>query len=195
MERIAQLLRKMSDATEADKNLFVSLHEYMSLKKGAKLIKNGQVESYLYYISDGVLRSYLNKEKNDDVKEITISLVFPDRFYSAYDSFISQTPCEFTTECVTDVELYRISYDNLQSIYDKTDFGQKVEKLATEQLYLTKSKREKSLLSDSVDERYLYLLNKHPQKIHQVPLKYIASYIGVTPQALSKIRKRIFKEN
>ncbi len=58
-------------------------------------------------------------------------------------------------------------------------------------MYLIKSKRELSLLSKTAEERYLNLFSDRPQLIKHVPLKYIASYIGVTPQALSRIRKRI----
>jgi len=58
-------------------------------------------------------------------------------------------------------------------------------------MYLRKSKRELSLLSQTAEERYLSLFSDRPKLLKQIPLKYIASYIGVTPQALSRIRKRI----
>lgn len=194
MEIIAQLLRKMSDATDEDIDLFLSLHQVASYHKGDLLLETGQIEGYLYFVNSGILRCFIAKEKKEDVKEITFNLVFPGWFYSAYDSFITQTPCKYTVECVTEVEIYRINYESLQYIYKHTGFGEKVGRLAVEQLYLNKSKREMSLLSDSVDERYQYLLENYPNYILDVPLKYIASYIGVTPQALSKIRRRIFKQ-
>jgi CRP-like cAMP-binding protein len=194
MERIAQLLRNMSDARDEDIDLFLSLHEVASYNKGDYLLKAGQVERYLYFIKSGILRCFIVKEKKEDIKEITVNLVFPNWFFSAYDSFITQTPCKYTVECITDVEIYRISFDNLQFIYKNTGFGEKVGRVAVEQLFLSRFKREMSLLLDSVDERYKNLLENYPNHIQEVPLKYIASYIGVTPQALSKIRKRIFKQ-
>ena len=62
---------------------------------------------------------------------------------------------------------------------------------ASEELFLKKSKRELSLLRDSAEERYLNLFEERPELLREIPLKYIASYIGVTPQALSRIRRRI----
>ena len=129
------------------------------------------------------------------MKEITFSLVFSGWFFSAYDSFITQNPVRYMVECLSDVEIYRISYASIQSIYRKSDFGNEVGRHAAELLYINKTKREISLLSESPDERYQYLLDHYPKEIMDVPLKYIASYIGVTPQALSKIRKRVFKPN
>jgi DNA-binding MarR family transcriptional regulator len=64
-------------------------------------------------------------------------------------------------------------------------------RLAAESLFLEKSKRELSLLTNTPEQRYLNLFTEHPELIRKIPLKYIASYIGVTPQALSRIRKRI----
>lgn len=195
MERIAQLLRKMSDAVEDEIQEYLSLHEAVSYKKGDILLEKGQIEEYLYFIESGIIRCFIAKEKKDDVKEITFSLVFSGWFFSAYDSFITQNPVRYTVECLSDVEIYRISYASIQSIYRKSDFGNEVGRHAAELLYINKTKREISLLSESPDERYQYLLDHYPKEIMDVPLKYIASYIGVTLQALSKIRKRIFKRN
>lgn len=63
--------------------------------------------------------------------------------------------------------------------------------MSSERLFLIKSKREQSLLNESAETRYLNLFTQRPKLIKEIPLKYIASYIGVTPQALSRIRKRI----
>jgi CRP-like cAMP-binding protein len=193
MEVISQLLRKISDATEADIDLFVSLHEVVTYQKGDVLLNAGQVEGFLYFVNQGILRCFITKEKNEDVKEITFNLVFPGWFYGAFDSFITQSPCKYTVQCVTDVEIYRINFSNLQFVFKNTQYGEQIGRLAVEQLYLNKTKREMSLLSDSVDDRYKFLVNNYPNHIMDVPLKYVASYIGVTPQALSKIRKRIYK--
>ena len=72
-----------------------------------------------------------------------------------------------------------------------TGIGNQIGRLACEELFLKKSKRELSLLNDTATKRYLNLMEEQPLLFQQVPLKYIASYIGITPQALSRIRKRI----
>ncbi len=194
MDKIAELLKKMAGVSDKDIELFIFLHEHLTLKKHDFLLTEGQVENYLYFIKDGLIRCFTTKEHQNTFKEFTFNLVFPGWFFSSYESFIMRQPCTYSTECLTDVEVYRISYTNLQRVYKETKAGEMIGRLAAEQLYINKSKREISLLTYSVDERYKYLLKTYPNHLHDIPLKYIASYIGVTPQALSKVRKRVFKE-
>lgn len=79
----------------------------------------------------------------------------------------------------------------MQIIYNATEIGNKVGRQASEDLFLKKSKRELSLLNETAEQRYLNLFIEQPKLVEEIPLKYIASYIGITPQALSRIRKRI----
>ncbi|GLB51233.1 hypothetical protein NBRC110019_02720 [Neptunitalea chrysea] len=73
----------------------------------------------------------------------------------------------------------------------QTPIGNLIGRLIAENLFIIKSKREISFLKETAEKRYLNLFNERPNVIKEIPLKYIASYIGITPQALSRIRKRI----
>ncbi|WP_313859941.1 Crp/Fnr family transcriptional regulator [Allomuricauda sp. NBRC 101325] len=157
------------------------------LQKKSKLIHLGQVENHLSFIETGIIRLYVPKK--DD--ELTFGFVFNGAFVSAYDSFITQTPSEYVVETITDTILWRISHKDLQEVYSSTKIGNLIGRKASEELYLKKSKRELTLLSHTAEERYLKLFEERPELIRKIPLKYIASYIGITPQALSRIRKRI----
>ena len=87
--------------------------------------------------------------------------------------------------------MWRISVKDLQEVYKETENGNLIGRRMAENMFLIKSKREISLLNKTAEERYLDLFSERPKLLKQIPLKYIASYIGVTPQALSRIRKRI----
>ena len=87
--------------------------------------------------------------------------------------------------------MYSISYQDLQEVYETTQIGNLIGRLTAERLFYIKSKREQSLLNETPEQRYLNLFKERPELIHVIPLKYVSSYIGVTPQALSRIRKRI----
>ncbi len=87
--------------------------------------------------------------------------------------------------------LWSITHADLQVIYRDTDCGQIIGRKTAESLFLLKVKREQSLLNESAEERYLKLFTEQPQLIKEIPLKFLASYIGITPQALSRIRRRI----
>jgi CRP-like cAMP-binding protein len=104
---------------------------------------------------------------------------------------LTQEPSTNQLETLTDTILWSVSYNDLEIIYDKTEIGNTIGRLASEDLFMKKSKRELSLLIQSAQERYLNLFTEQPELLQFIPLKHIASYIGVTPQALSRIRKRI----
>ena len=146
-----------------------------------------QTEKYLSFIERGSVRFYIPKLEH----ELTFGFCFDNQFVSAYDSFLRQIPSNYQIETLSETILWRISYKDLQDVYVQSEIGNTIGRLAAESLFLIKSEREYSLLNLTAEERYLSLFEKRPNLIKEIPLKYIASYIGITPQALSRIRKRI----
>lgn len=173
--------------TEQDWNLFRAKLLQREFPKKHILLKKGQVENNLSFVETGIIRYYIPKIEND----LTFAFVFNGYFASAYDSFLTRKPLTYQVETLTKTTLWQISHADLQTIYNETEIGNKIGRAAAENLFLIKLKRELSLLNETAEQRYLNLLKEQPQLIQYIPLKYIASYIGVTPQALSRIRKRI----
>jgi CRP-like cAMP-binding protein len=155
-------------------------------KKGI-LTKQGETENYLSFIESGIVRLYIPDEEN----ELTFNFCFNKEFTCAYDSFLTQTPSEYELQALTKTVLWQVSYNNLQNIYTQTKVGDYLGRFASEKLFLAKSKRELSLLKYNAKERYLRLFSEQPEILKFIPLKYIASYIGITPQGLSRIRRQI----
>lgn len=145
------------------------------------------MENYVNFIDTGIIRYFVLEGE----KDITFEIAFQESFATAYDSFLTRTPARYDAEALTDVALWSIHYDDLQAIYGDTVTGDRFGRLAAEELYIRKNKRQLSLLKDEAEQRYLNLVQDHPHLIQHVPLKYLASYIGITPQALSRIRRRI----
>ncbi|MCU4173820.1 Crp/Fnr family transcriptional regulator [Carboxylicivirga sp. N1Y90] len=188
MEEIRQFIASITPMNDDDWQLFSSKLEMVNVKKKIVLLKAGEIENYLSFITKGAARVHIPLEEND----VTFGFLFENEFVSAYDSFLTRQPSEYQTETITDTTLWRISYQDLQDVYQNTDSGNAIGRRMNENMYLLKSKRELSLLSKSAEERYLDLFTERPELIKQIPLKHIASYIGVTPQALSRIRRRIY---
>lgn len=155
--------------------------------KGAKLIELGETEEYLSFIEKGIIRSYIP----DEERGLTFEFYFDKEFTCAYDSFLTRQPTDYEQETLAKTIVWSISYSCLQKVYAQTSTGNFWGRYAAEKLFLQKSKREISLLTNTAKERYLELLSNQSDIIKHVPLKYIASYIGITPQALSRIRKKI----
>ncbi|WP_299626179.1 Crp/Fnr family transcriptional regulator [uncultured Tenacibaculum sp.] len=187
MEEVKKFITDIYPMNSSDWNFFSSKLQKEKLTKNTVLTKKGRVENYLSFISKGIVRLYIPQEEND----LTFGFVFENEFVTAYDSFITQLPSNYQIETLTPTALWKISYKDLHEVYEKTESGNFIGRTMAENMFLIKSKREISLLNETAEERYLNLFQERPNLIKQIPLKYIASYIGVTPQALSRIRKRI----
>jgi CRP-like cAMP-binding protein len=174
---------------EKDWRLFSSFLEKREFAKKSSILSVSETENYISFIEKGKVRLFIPKE--DEEKDITFGFCFQGEFVSAYDSFLTQSPSLYQLETLSDTTLWSISYQNLQEVYRSTLIGNTMGRFITERLFLLKSKREQSLLNESSEQRYLNLFKDRPHLFKEIPLKYIASYIGETPQALSRIRRRI----
>ncbi|MDX1278479.1 Crp/Fnr family transcriptional regulator [Oceanihabitans sediminis] len=189
MINIREYIEETIPLSEEDWELFSSKLIRRKFQKRENLVALGEVENYISFIEYGVARFLIPKEEKD--KEIIFGFCFEKEFISAYDSFLTRKPSLYQIEALTDLSMWSISYEDLQEVYAKSFIGNVIGRLSSERLFLIKSKREQSLLNETAEERYLKLFTERPHLIKEIPLKYIASYIGVTPQALSRIRKRI----
>ncbi|WP_438711426.1 Crp/Fnr family transcriptional regulator [Aquimarina muelleri] len=187
MHEIRKFIDTISPMNNSDWDFFSSKLQEVKFKKNTTLLQIGKVENYLSFISKGIIRLYIPRVESD----LTFGFLFDNEFVTAYDSLLTQSPSEYQIETLTETILWKISNKDLQEVYEKTNNGNIIGRKMAENMFLIKSKRELSLLSRTAEERYLDLFSDRPNLLQQIPLKYIASYIGVTPQALSRIRKRI----
>ncbi len=187
MEEVRRFIKNIIPMSPADWSLFSSKLKATQCPKKTLLLKKGEVEDHLSFIKEGTVRLYIPKTEQD----LTFGFVFENEFFTAYDSFLTREPVSYQIETLTDVALWRISYQELQEVYEQTATGNIIGRKMAEDMFLRKANRELSLLNKTAEERYLELFSQRPRLLQEVPLKYIASYIGITPQALSRIRNRI----
>lgn len=189
MEKIRQYFEHVIRSKICDEEwaFFASKLSRQEFPKNHIVLKTGQIEDYLSFIETGIVRYYIPKLEND----LTFTFAFDNSFVSGYDFFLTRKPSTYHIQTLTKTALWRLKYNDLQAIYNQTKIGNLIGRQASEDLFLKKSKRELSLLNETAEERYRNLFTEQPHLLQHIPLKYIASYIGVTPQALSRIRKRI----
>lgn len=155
--------------------------------KNEIITRKGETEYYLSFVEVGIVRFYTPDAEN----ELTFNFSFNKEFTCAYDSFLTQTPSEYALQALTDTVVWQISFEDLHKVYTQTKVGNYLGRFAAEKLFLAKSKRELSLLKYNAKERYLRLFKEQTEILKSIPLKYVASYIGITPQGLSRIRRQI----
>ena len=189
MQQIKSYLDQIASISSSDWDFFTSKLQKRIIPKKSVFLKINEIENQISFITSGVVRLFIPKE--DLEKEITFGFSFKNQFVSAYDSFLTQTPSAYQLQALSETTLLSISHSDLQLVYSTTQTGNLVGRLTAERLFLIKSKREQNLLNLTAEERYLRLFKERPELLNVIPLKYISSYIGVTAQALSRIRKRL----
>jgi CRP/FNR family transcriptional regulator, anaerobic regulatory protein len=175
-----------------DVRLIMSLFKPISVAKNNVLINKGEVSNLAYFVNSGYLRYYKNLETGE---EQTIHLFSPEEFAASFNSFVNKTKSEEILHSVTDAELLTISWNDLEKLYTSGMKWQIFGRKLMEKFLLEKEKRIINQISLTAQERYNNLLETNPELIQNVPIQYIASFIGIKPESLSRIRRQIFLTN
>ena len=148
------------------------------------LVEDGKTCKKLYYIMQGAVRSYYLK----DGKEIVIWLALEDDIITAFNSFISQTKSNEYLELIEDSVLTEISHENLNGLISKYHSVCRLYGMLLQEAFMDLSNQYQDIHFSTSLRKYENLLSKHPEIINRIPLGYIASYLGVTQESLSRIR-------
>ncbi|WP_460763993.1 Crp/Fnr family transcriptional regulator [Niabella terrae] len=182
-------MRRLVPLTEEETAYFISLMEYRSLKKFDKLVRYGEVCQHVCYISKGLIR-YAHES---DGKEYTHRFFKENEWVGNYVSFLDRTPSAYFLEALEDTDLLQVSYEKVQKAYDKFKVFERFGRRMAETLFTDLVQRTTDAARKSPELRYIELEHRDPELLARVPLKYIASMLGIEPGSLSRIRKRIQK--
>lgn len=156
------------------------------VKKNTYLLRQGDTCKDLVFVQKGCLRLYYLK---DDI-EVSVWFAFPQSSAIEIYSFISENPSNYFLQAIEDSEVLYLSKTALNKLYQSQPKMQEMMRNFWEDVILNLINRFTALQTDSAEKRYLDLLNK-PAYLETIPQKYLASFIGVTPTSLSRIRKQI----
>ncbi|WP_343672912.1 Crp/Fnr family transcriptional regulator [Chitinophaga sp.] len=158
--------------------------------KNRILEEEGKVPVYLYYIVSGYLRLFHYNENGD---EVTTHINCPPGFFTSYFNFIHQTRSDENVECVTDCELLRITKEDLDHLTAESEVMKDFSIRVFQQSITYNENRSKELATLTAEQRYVNLINHYPGILHNVPVQYIASFLGMKAESLSRIRKKLAK--
>ena len=179
----------MTGFSNAEMEVVLSRFEEKKVKKKTNLLMSGKVAKEVYFIVNGCIRLFYEKDGND----ISAYFFTENMFAGAYDSFTTLQKSRHAIETIEDCHLLSISYENLQLLYQElpkmNDFVRKV----LEERFYSLHQLFTSQILDSPEERYLNLLKESPDLLQRIPQHQIATFLGITPVSLSRIRNRISK--
>lgn len=160
--------------------------EPVTYKRNDYITRVGEIEKYYYLTEEGIIRFWTIQ--ND--KNVTLDFVFANEFAASYESLVLQQPSRINLQAITSVKAIRIPRDKFEEIISQSMILTKIKVSVLEKFLFHKFQREFQLLCDNPEERYLELTRKHPELLNAIPLKHLASYLGVTPETVSRIRNR-----
>lgn len=169
---------------------FEDIVNFREFKKGDVIMKPGIVCNHVSFVNYGLLRSYYLI----DGKEFIISFVAENCYFSDYESFLSRMPSRMYADVLEDTEVVEINYENLQTLYHKHPECERAGRFVAEGLFMLLSDRNASLLLQTPEQRYQHFLDNCSHLLNRVPQYMIAAYLGITPEALSRIRARMSKQ-
>lgn len=163
--------------------LSVSVEKHVA--KNAFLVSEGKVDQNIYYIKTGAVRVLLQTE----FEELTIRFGYEDSFITALTSFIKGTPSEFYVQAIRATTVCVIPKAQFQELIAKDARYMMLYNAILEGLVVQQLEREIDLLTPSPSERLQRVMQRSPKVFQEIPSKYIASYLRMTPETLSRIRK------
>ena len=187
MDAIRAYFDRLYPLQDAEWEAMEACFRWVSFTKGEMILAEGKTCDFIGFIREGIIRFYHLKEGTDKVT----AFWFAGDFLSDYRSFVSGMPSSHFIEALTDGAYWRLDKQALNRLYDQYPAIERLGRLMAERLYLVVTQRLDTLLHDTPEERYRSLLNRNSRLLQEIPQFMIASYLGVSAETLSRIRKRI----
>ncbi len=171
-----------------EKEYFVSLLHYKKLKKGEMLLKYGEICKNNYFVISGCLRNYTIDEYGH---EHILAFAPTDWWTSDLYSYLTASPSENIIDALVPTEIFEIRKEDMEKVFVRIPKFERFFRILFQNAIVNHLHRIKQIMSIPAEERYQYFIKRYPNIFNEIPLKYIASYLGISPEFLSKIRNKI----
>ncbi|HUL44094.1 MAG TPA: Crp/Fnr family transcriptional regulator [Bacteroidota bacterium] len=190
-ERLRKHILKRVDLTDKEFRACSGFFTSRSLRKRQFLLREGEVCKHLTFVTSGCLREFTVDHKGE---EHVLQFAIEDWWISDLSSFLTGTASTHTIEALQDSDVLMIEKDAREEMLGKVPRMERFFRLLLESNYVATHRRINDALSASAEQRYLAFIKTYPALFEQIPQHHIASYLGITPQSLSRIRKELSRK-
>jgi len=187
-EHLINLILKKIKLTGRDTELCKQYFEAVLFPKNRIIEEEGKIPRYLYFVVSGFMRLFHYNEQGD---EITTHINCPPGFITSYSNFVNQEKSAENLECITECELLRITKKDVDLLTQESTALKDFSISVFQQSIVYNENRSKELATLTAEQRYKKLIENFPSIIHNVPVQYIASFLGIKPESLSRIRRQM----
>lgn len=186
-DKLIRIVKQIAPIDSDEEKIFLNVFSPKVMKKGDFFLKEGEVNNKLGFVAEGLVRYFVYK----DNEESTLEFSKEGEFIAEYQSFLTQTESIQCIQAIEDTTLLVTDFEGLQTIYNKIKNGNLIGRIVIEYRFGHLMRQLLSIYMHTAEERYLQFLKTFPDLVQRIPQYYIASYVGVKPESLSRIRKRL----
>jgi CRP-like cAMP-binding protein len=186
-DQLKKYCKRFVNLTDDELQFIDKYFEPKTLNRKDFLLREGKVCNFIAFICSGTIRHFHIK----DGEEKTCDISFENTFITDFPGFIYQLPSTYYFQAMHNTEILIIKKEDLHTLYAECPKYETIGRMMAELVAQRATEIAKSLSSDKPEERYLKLLKQHPDLLQRVQQKYIANFLGISPESLSRIRKRI----
>jgi len=184
---LERVLLRLDPRPAPDFAEFASLFHNRVLEKGEFFARAGSECESVALAHSGIARLFYVR---GDGKEFNKGFVSAPDFMAVLDALIVGEPSRLSIQALTPMQLLVAPYSRLAAFFERDIYWQRIHRRIVEQLYVKKVRREASLLMDTAEQRHRAFLEEHPQVSEAVPDYHVAAYLGITPEALSRLKRQ-----
>ncbi|MCX6316741.1 MAG: Crp/Fnr family transcriptional regulator [Bacteroidetes bacterium] len=189
---LIQFFQQTLPLTEEKAMQIAAAFQPVSLQKGTYFVKKGQVSNRYLFLETGCMRAYAMDTSGT---EVTTELYLPQQVVFEVASFFKKVPAAENYQALEDCTGQYITFDDLQTLFHAVPEFRELGRMILVNGFIAFKQRTLALISDTAEQRYEQLLATRPALLQHVPLKYIASYLGITDTSLSRIRKEMAQKH
>ena len=186
MNQLIFNIQRTFKATEEELSALKSAMKEEQLNRNGVFLKSGEVCKRLAFISEGSMRLFYDSPD----KEVCNDFFFENSMVGSLSSFLSQTPSLVNIAAIENCKFYVLRRDDVMDLISKHELLKKMADIIVQEQLLRAEKRESALLRVNPEERFKNLMEEHPKIFKRIPLRYVASYLGITPETLSRYRTK-----
>jgi CRP/FNR family transcriptional regulator, anaerobic regulatory protein len=176
--------------SQNDEEAFIRILEIKKYSKKEFILQEGQVCDKIFFINSGCARDFFNIEGEEKI----VQFFFGDSWFTDYGSFLTGQPTIENLQSIEPCEVVQFKKSDLYNLYVTHPVFERVGRVMAENAFMGLMSLTTMRNNQEPEERYLSLLKKRPELVERIPQHFIASYLGIQPQSLSRIRKRIFEK-
>ena len=185
-EELKKIISEVTAIPPLEWPVFASKLKIRTFEKDEYFFRQGEEVSEIGFVLKGLLYNYISKNEGEDSVKVFLS---ERMFVAPYSSLIQKLPANFSCKTLEPTILILIKYSDLEAIYERHICWQRMGRLIAEKNFIAKEKRELEFLQDDAKTRYKKFVETHLDVINRIPQYLIASYLGISPESLSRIRR------